>query len=72
MTTATKVRMPRITLPISFDTGAVKFVVRHYKDEHFDEIFKMFQNSLTGSNWFVHNHIRSEADPGHLARVRSH
>ena len=49
MTTATKVRMPRITLPISFDTGAVKFVVRHYKDEHFDEIFKMFQNSLTDS-----------------------
>ena len=49
MTTTTKVKMPRITLPMSFDKGAVKFVVRHYKDEHFDEIFKMFQNSLTDS-----------------------
>ena len=49
ITTTIKVNMPRITLPMSFDTGAVKFVVRHYKDEHFDKIFKMFQNSLTDS-----------------------
>ena len=41
--------MPRITLPKYYDTEDVKLVVRQCEEEHFQEIFNMFQNSMTDS-----------------------
>ena len=49
ISTTTELTMQRVTLPKYYDNGAVKLVVRQYKEQHFEEIFKMFENSLKNS-----------------------